>query len=563
MMRKMDEAAKYEKGCKALTETHDSLDSGVADARRRYDQVLDSCKRQAEALHIDVRHAAVSRERNLQKDLYFLETAKDNLRRYHSALESDARKMKHEIDELRLTSGRLDEIFEAVKAEMEQAQAKTSAIYEAANLLQSERNKVMRQIQRLKSDDELRALEHDKTVQICCDIVAEEKKNAEEAQRRTHLAILAERQAHRRGKEKQPSTLERKATLGKLSDDEEAAMRERMRKLENEMQKLRPDSPARDHPNNPGKLVGRPHADIQRFEDRLQRLHVLAKIRHEQPGLEHKQQLNAAKRSHFEEVDPGTMDVSTIIKVWKSSEIECFNLVKSVQEINAEIRESEAETKLIKARLRTMKKTSHATSENTAMQKIQRKKDELESIKLTQLNTQKAANLLKDENAHICKAVDNALTSTSTRGGDAGVDVVRGFNLGKYMGVLEARALDIISAYMIYKTMYEDESFQSHIQKQTLQGAPVVPLPKHRRYRVPTGPNVQNRRRAVGLLSNSLLETAPLSSLLRSSPLKKYGGDLATGIAEAIVHVNLGSHDRPLSVTETRSLFRAAPEPTV
>jgi hypothetical protein len=564
MMHKMDEAAKYEKSSKLLTETHGSLDSGVADARRRYDRVLESCKQQAETLHIDVRHAAVSRTRNLNKQVFFLETTKDNLRRHHSALESDASEMKHEIDELRLTSGRLDKIFDVIKAEMEQAQAETSAVYDAANGVQSEHNKVVRQIERIKRDDELRAFEHEKSLQICYEIVAEEKRNAEEAQRRTHLAILAERQAHRRGKDKQPTTMERKATLGKLSDDEEAKMRERMRKLENEMQKLRPDSPTREAPSNPAKLVGRPQADIQRFQERLTRLHILAKIRHEQPGLEHTQQLNAAKRSHFEDIDPGALDIETIVKVWKKNEKECFDLVKSVQEINTEIRESEAETKLIKARLRTMEKTASSTSENTAMQKIQRKKDELEAVKMTQLHAQKAVNALKDENGHICKAVDNALTSTSTRGGDTSVDVVRSFNLGQFMGVLEARALDIIGAYMIYKSMYEDEDYQSHIQKQLLQGSPILPLQRHRRYRIPTGPAVQSRRRAVGLLSSSgsssAIDSAPLSLLLRSSPLKKYGGDLSAGISEAIAHAHV-AQDRPLSVAETRRLFRAAPEP--
>eukprot|EP00946_MAST-07B_sp_MAST-7B-sp1_P001367 g1367.t1 len=550
MMRKMDEAAKYEKGSKMLQETQTSLDSGAADARQRYDQVLKSCKRQADALHIDVRHAAVSRARNLNKQVFFLETTKDNLRRYHSALESDAREMKHEIDELRLTSGRMDSIFEKIKVEIEEVQADTNSIYDAANIIQSEHNKVLRQKQRVERDDELRSLEHEQALQVCYDIIAEEQKNAEEAKRRTHLEILAERQAHRRGKVAEPlQGLQRKATLGKLSDEEEKLMRERMKKLENEMQKLRPESPSKEHPIKPGSLIGRPHAEVQRFHDRFTKMHILAKIRDEQPGLDHKQQLNTLKRSHFEEVNVNALDTDTIIKMWNKYEKECFALVKSVQDINTEVRESEAETKLVKARLRMMKKTADSTSENAAIQKTQRKRDELEVVKMAHLHAQKSVSALKDELSHICKAVDNALTSTSTRGGEDSVDTVRSFNLSKYMGVLEARAIDIVDAYMIYKSMYEDESYQEHIQKQLLQGATVAPLRRHRRYTILTGPSVQNQRLASG--SN---ENATLTSLLRQSPLKKYSGDISAGITEALANTHI-VQDRPLSITETRKLF--------
>lgn len=550
MMSMMNEAAKYEKGSKFLQEKIDRLGMGSSNATNRYNRVLDLCKKEAEKLHVDVRHASASRTKVLEKQVHFLETTMDNLRRYNSALDLAAREMKQEIDELRLQSGRMDSIFDIVKAEIQDAEKATSSFYDSANIVQTERSKILRQIQRVMREDQRLRIDHAKSIKACDAIVEEERKNAAEAQRQTHLAILAERQAHRRGHHNSglDRKLQRKATLGRLSDEEEEKMRERMNKLEHDMRTLREGGNRSD--NSAGGLANRPAGEIQKFHERITKLHLLAKIRKEHPGLEHKQQLNTLKRCYFEDIEPESLDIETIIMAWKKSEKECFELVKNVQELNADIRESEAETKLIKARIRTMENALSSSSQNRAMEKTRSKRVELDGFKQKQLAAKDAAIKLKDEISHICKAVDNALSSTSTRGGDIDVDVVRPFNLLKYMGVLEARAIDIIGAYMIFKSMCEDTEFQSKIQKQVMQGSPVVPLLKHRKYRLPTGPRVPGRRHN-GLIS----EDAPMSALLRSSPLKKYNGDLAAGITKAVANVHV-IQDRPLTISETRGLFR-------
>ena len=91
---------------------------------------------------------------------------------------------------------------------------------------------------------------------------------------------------------------------------------------------------------------------------------------------------------------------------------------------------------------------------------------------------------------------------------------MRPHSLAKFQGLLEKRALQIISAYSVWQAMMGDDEYIQMGMKRVggLMGSPLPPLSKHRKYRNQAGPKRAKRH----------VRTQPALFLGSGSPLQQH-----------------------------------------
>ena len=200
MMSRIDMQASFEKSAKIQLDrnSHISLqNTNVAQKAKKY---LNSNKKEAEKLHIDVRGASDQQSQRLQKRIVVLETLRYKLRNECSGSSNDNKARRAMIDELRLSQGQLDGVFDQMKSEIDQTQKQLKDLFDKANTTFEDRAKTLRSIKthRQQEIDELKV--HDDSICKYNDMIQEGAERAKENERKTHLAMLKERKERREAK---------------------------------------------------------------------------------------------------------------------------------------------------------------------------------------------------------------------------------------------------------------------------------------------------------------------------------------------------------------------------
>ena len=227
--------------------------------------------------------------------------------------------------------------------------------------------------------------------------------------------------------------------------------------------------------------------------------------------------------------------------------------MSQVQEINDEISLADVEMKALKTNSLTLQ---HSLSNvNTVdMLSAREKRRELAAIVEKRDASKNECKVLKDSIDSLCQTVESMLANTSRTPLELQSLAVRPFNLTKYCGVMEKRAINIMGAYRVWEEMMSDEQFVLATQK---SATCLPPLGRHKKYKARWGPLFPHQSNHARKKRGSLLTTT-------ASGNGGNGGSGGVG-ARAIRHTTLDimssqtdsvvERDRPLTLMETRKLI--------
>jgi len=233
------------------------------------------------------------------------------------------------------------------------------------------------------------------------------------------------------------------------------------------------------------------------------------------------------------------------------NEHELFELVSQVQEINDEISLADVEMKALKTNSLTLQ---HSLSNvNTVdMLSAREKRRELAAIVEKRDASKNECRVLKDSIDSLCQSVESMLANTSRTPLELQSLAVRPFNLTKYCGVMEKRAINIMGAYRVWEEMMSDEQFVLATQKSATS---LPPLARHKKYKERWGPLYPHqsnhaRKKRGSLLTTTTSGNGGSSSGVGARAIRHTTLDIMSSQTDSIVE-----RDRPLSLMETRKLI--------
>lgn len=503
---------RLEKSSERMRKRLDTITSRTRHVLKQQDATLAGSSRLAAEAHLNVRHAARQQRLRQLKKIDITEVRLDTLRRSLAAQLVSNRDLQVTINEARLKQLRLNNLFDRYKSELIELKASTSAMIERANEIDSDTFRAEERCDAVRSTSVAETEAFDLKVRELIEVVNKTVREAQLMEQQVHQSILKSRH-----EAKQAQSVNR----GILSDEEEKHIRTRIANLSAELS--RPDEDGDAH-----------RARLNQMQEGLARIHYTCEAVN--LGMSHNNVLKYVHRSmqsssSWEALELTQAQLQRICETYMSREAELFTLHQETQALvekstkmqqdsveeqkQAQIRETHAVARQLETR-------QYETAKQSELE-LARQRCEAGSL-LLQAN-QKAMD-------RVCQACDAALTSTgarlhaetkSTTAGSSPSAValsqtpnpVAASNILRALGLIEHRALDIISRFMVLREMKSDEEFMLSASNRPggLHGSPLTPLRRHRKSARLAGP----MRPKLGTPSQP--RETDISALMNVSPL--------------------------------------------